>query len=159
MIPPKKEDLPKARAIASGALSDNAKRFDAALAYHQKYQPATLDLRDPCPESCQILFKQLNIDWKKGFNVRGFWQGKLGTSTTAPPLGSGETPTGVTNDGRDVRNNPAYKGIDDIGEGLDGRSPLDMAAGQILGSTLGVLGQHFGQPLAAAAMQGVLKKN
>ena len=158
MIPPRREDLPKAKAIASGALKDNAKRFDAALAHHRKYQPATLNLRDPCSESCQLLFKQLNIDWKKGFNVRGFWQEKLGTSTTAPSFGSEETSAGVTNDGKDMRDNPAHKGIDDIGEGVDGRPPPDMTAGQILGSTLGVLGQHFGQPLAAAAMHGVLKQ-
>ena len=138
MVPPQKEDLPKNKAIASGALSGDAKRFDAALAYQQKYQEATLRLRDPCKESCQLLFEQVDVDWKKAFNVREFWQGKLGTDPTSAP--------------------PRAETVDDVGEGPQGRAPPDMTGTQILGNTLSTLGQHFGQHLATATMHGVLQK-
>ena len=157
MIPAQKEDLPKSKAIATGALNYNAKRWDAAIAYQQKYDAARLRLRDPCSESCQLLFKQLDIDWKKGFNVRGFWQDRLKTDPTDAPDKFEEPPPGLDKNGNDMSKNLAYKKLNQIGEGEHGGPPPDMTAEQILRNTAGELSTQFGHPLATAAIHGVLQ--
>jgi hypothetical protein len=72
MEPPELEELPINQAIKAGLPDQDIpsvpqnQTSDPIYQGFLKYQTSSLYLANPCPQSCQALFKQMRWEWTKG---------------------------------------------------------------------------------------------
>lgn len=174
MIPAEVAALPMNQAIKAGLKNQvipivpKNETSDETYQKALRYQSSSLNLVNPCEQSCQHLFRQLKWDWTQGFNVNKKKKQSLRVALHRKPSG----------DPNPTRPTPVTLGVGGKGEGgkdgnyglkppdLNGKEPFSAAVttnltpGQRLGNTQAVKDQNkktYGksskkgpQPLAAA---------
>ena len=154
MIPAEVAALPINQAIRSGLKNQvipvvpKNETSDPTYQKALRYQSSSLNLVNPCEQSCQDLFRQLKWDWTQGFDVNNKKKQSLGVALDRKP-NRNPNPTRPT---------PVTLGVGGKGEGgkdgdyglkppdLNGKEPPTVSAnltpGQRLGNTQAVKDQN-----------------